>query len=626
MINLSLSTVNVNAYLYDYGTTVAPGTATHSLTLYRAESGALVFGAGTVYWSLGPRLPPHAVRRRARGSERPAGDGQHVRRHGHAAADAPGEPRPGDPEHGFHRAYGGDHGDRHRLADFLEGQVATITGTAADVGGIVAGVEVSTDSGQTWHKASGRETWSYSWFVQAAGTYQIKARAVDDSVNIGAATAATAAAVVTGGRKSLFTFDEKPATEFVLDNRGGRARGQVLEFRRTAASRASASGSRRRSRASDVAHLWTESGALLGTATFTVQSYSGWQTVFFDTPIAITPGQTYIASFHTRVYSATDNYFTTAHTSGPLTTPANAAVFAYGDNGTFPSQSGGSTNYYVDVVFQPVAQAAPVAVADSVGPAQMGTAFVISAATLLGNDTDANGDTLTISSVGGASHGTVSLNAQGTEVTFTPDAGYSGGAGFTYSISDGQGGSASAGVSLSVVPGSALPVSFFAPDATPAVPSENDSSAVELGMQFQVSVAGTVTGIRFYKGAGNTGTHTGTLWSSDGQALATVTFVAESASGWQTAMFSNPVAVTPGQTYTASYHTGTGHYSDTADYFTAPKTSGPLTTPVNAGVYAYGSTSQRPTNSFNAANYFVDVVFQPAGQAPPVATTIWGRR
>ena len=184
-------------------------------------------------------------------------------------------------------------------------------------------------------------------------------------------------------------------------------------------------------------------------------------------------------------------------------------MFAYGDNGTFPSQSGGSTNYYVDVVFQPVAQAAPVAVADSVGPAQMGTAFVISAATLLGNDTDANGDTLTISSVGGASHGTVSLNAQGTEVTFTPDAGYSGGAGFTYSISDGQGGSASAGVSLSVVPGSALPVSFFAPDATPAVPSENDSGAVKLGMQFQVSVAGTVTGIRFYKGAGNTGTQHG---------------------------------------------------------------------------------------------------------------------
>ena len=37
----------------DYGSNYGPGTATHSLTLYRAPSGALVFGAGTVQWSWG---------------------------------------------------------------------------------------------------------------------------------------------------------------------------------------------------------------------------------------------------------------------------------------------------------------------------------------------------------------------------------------------------------------------------------------------------------------------------------------------------------------------------------------------------------------------------------------------
>ena len=37
----------------DYGSTYAPGTATHALTLYRHTSGALVFGAGTVQWSWG---------------------------------------------------------------------------------------------------------------------------------------------------------------------------------------------------------------------------------------------------------------------------------------------------------------------------------------------------------------------------------------------------------------------------------------------------------------------------------------------------------------------------------------------------------------------------------------------
>ena len=43
-------------------------------------------------------------------------------------------------------------------------------------------------------------------------------------------------------------------------------------------------------------------------------------------------------------------------------------------------------------------------------------------------------------------------------------------------------------------------------------------------MKFRADQDGFVTGIRFYKGTGNTGTHTGSLWSSDGTRLATVTF------------------------------------------------------------------------------------------------------
>ena len=37
----------------DYGNTFSGTTATHSLTEYRASSGALVFSAGTVQWSWG---------------------------------------------------------------------------------------------------------------------------------------------------------------------------------------------------------------------------------------------------------------------------------------------------------------------------------------------------------------------------------------------------------------------------------------------------------------------------------------------------------------------------------------------------------------------------------------------
>ena len=50
---LSLTTVSVPEHLVDFGSTVAPATATHSLTLYRHSSGALVFAAGTVQWVWG---------------------------------------------------------------------------------------------------------------------------------------------------------------------------------------------------------------------------------------------------------------------------------------------------------------------------------------------------------------------------------------------------------------------------------------------------------------------------------------------------------------------------------------------------------------------------------------------
>ena len=43
--------------------------------------------------------------------------------------------------------------------------------------------------------------------------------------------------------------------------------------------------------------IWTSSGTLLGTATFTNESDSGWQQVFFSSPIAVAANTTYIASY-----------------------------------------------------------------------------------------------------------------------------------------------------------------------------------------------------------------------------------------------------------------------------------------------------------------------------------------
>src|SRR5207253_1823553 len=111
------------------------------------------------------------------------------------------------------------------------------------------------------------------------------------------------------------------------------------------------------------------------------------------------------------------------------------------------------------------------------------------------------------------------------------------------------------------------PCAMWPSTTTPTNPNANDSQAIELGVKFKSDVDGYIFGVRFYKSASNTGTHTGSLWSSTGTLLGTGTFTSESASGWQQLQFSAPVPITANTTYVASYHTTTGHYAADANYF-----------------------------------------------------------
>src|SRR2546428_13799565 len=75
-------------------------------------------------------------------------------------------------------------------------------------------------------------------------------------------------------------------------------------------------------------------------------------------------------------------------------------------------------------------------------------------------------------------------------------------------------------------------------------PSTTLVRAIEVGVKFSADRAGYITGLRFYKGSTNTGTHIGNLWSSTGTLLATATFSGETASGWQQVNLSSPEART----------------------------------------------------------------------------------
>ena len=359
-----------------------------------------------------------------------------------------------------------------------------------------------------------------------------------------------------------------------------------------------------------VANLWSSSGTLLATATFTTETASGWQQVNFSTPVLITAGSTYTASYHTDGnYSADANYFASPLTNADLT--AIGSVYAYGSSSAFPTSTFNNANYWVDVVYSKLLPAPVVQNDGGLLVGENGT-IAISDATLLANDSSPNNLPLSLAGVSGATNGTVSYDPVTHQITFVPTAGYQGAAGFTYSVTDGGGGVGTGTVNLLV--GDLSTQSLFGSSSVPAVASVNDPNSVELGFKFETTANGEITGLKFYKGPDNIGTHVANLWSSTGTLLATATFTNETASGWQQVDFASPVAVTAGTTYVASYHTD-GNYSADPNFFATDHTSGMLIAPGTSssggnGVDAYGNSSLFPTNSYNSTGYGVDVLFK----------------
>jgi len=76
---------------------------------------------------------------------------------------------------------------------------------------------------------------------------------------------------------------------------------------------------------------------------------------------------------------------------------------------------------------------------------------------VLGNDSDPDGDTLSITSVSNPPNGSATLNPDNT-IRYEPDSNYNGADYFSYTVSDGNGGSDSASVSMTVNPVNDFPV------------------------------------------------------------------------------------------------------------------------------------------------------------------------
>ena len=201
LFRVAASTFDNVLYCVHPGRGCETGSATHHAVMYRHESGALVFGAGTLQWSWGldahhdteTGVPPE----RQNGSDTRVGVDPHgpdrVLQQATVNLFADMGVQPATLEEGLVAAEASEDAEAPRssidtVSFVLRGNDVTahVTGAASDSGGgVVAAIEVSVDGGATWHPARGRAKWSYSWQPDAAAReVSIMVRAVDDSANL----------------------------------------------------------------------------------------------------------------------------------------------------------------------------------------------------------------------------------------------------------------------------------------------------------------------------------------------------------------------------------------------------------------------------------------------------------
>ena len=389
--------------LLDYGATYGAGTATHHLMMYRAASGALVFGAGTVDWAYGlnsnhddpfgaapnpdVNMQQATVNLFADMGIQPA-----TLQAGLLLASTSTDKTPPT---SIIVSPGPN-------SNVVAGNPLVISGTSADSGGgVVAGVEVSVDGGISWHPASGRGSWTYNWTPAVVGAVTLEVRAVDDSGNL-QSQLTTVTLNVQARACPCVTFGPSSAPAQVDS---GDPNSVTLGVKFRADTNGFVSGVRfykaSTNTGTHVGGLWTTSGTLLASATFTSETSSGWQQVTFSSPVAITANTTYIASYFTPTghYSADTAYFASAGIDNPpIHLLANGVdgsngVYSYGSGITFPSSSFNAANYWVDVVYNSAGSLPP---SISASPSSLGFTASVGAP-------NPPSQTITISNTGGGS-------------------------------------------------------------------------------------------------------------------------------------------------------------------------------------------------------------------------------
>ncbi|MDP4251923.1 MAG: DUF4082 domain-containing protein [Bacteroidota bacterium] len=264
-------------------------------------------------------------------------------------------------------------------AIFPQGDTVTITGTASDVGGQVAGVEISVDGGSTWLVANGTTSWTFTWVPATQGNFTIKSRGYDDSGNKetpggSEGSANTVNITISALASHPYTiFNPGQSPDFTNINTGLLNDGQPLTLgvKFKANNDGYISAIRFYKAKNEVAQytvgLWStdvnDPQPLQGTATFSSTADTGWVEVPFVNPVQISANKVYIASYFSPNgwYSDTNSGLADSIVNGPLTALADNDPEGDGVNGVYdystalfyPTSSYQATNYWVDVKYIP---------------------------------------------------------------------------------------------------------------------------------------------------------------------------------------------------------------------------------------------------------------------------------
>ena len=421
LIRLSTTCGPSPMQLTDFGQLTTASTTTHHVTLYRADSGALVFSAGSIQWGWG--LDEHHDGARGRADRRmqqatvnmladmgvqPGSLSSDLR-----AASAPADalaPRSTITSPGVGELV-------------ANGSALTVRGTAIETDGVVAGVEVSVDGGASWHPATGTTSWRYSAVVHALGEAVIMSRAIDDSANIEAPPQRRALSVA--GPSTLFGL-AGPRCDDCGDDEAAE-----LGVRFSSSAAGYVHGVRfytsTRNEGPHRVSLWSASGERLATEALADETGSGWQTSLFARPVPIQAETTYVASYFAPVgHYATDPrfFYYRDYSAPPLRAEATLPDGSRANGvigrraGQMPTGPSAGSNYHVDVIFSEQASLDPFVTAAS--PTGVADTAAVRPAAGLSAPVDPSAIAFVLTSHGRAVAGSTAVDDAGRTVSFRP--------------------------------------------------------------------------------------------------------------------------------------------------------------------------------------------------------------